>query len=88
MSSLIRFDRLSCGIPACIQTSDESKLLSISVWINAGSARDPVDKGGLAHLCEHGGFKLLHDRAWYVTDDSPHALVLRRLDRGGYPVGC
>ena len=53
MSSLIRFDRLSCGIPACIQTSDESKLLSISVWINAGSARDPVDKGGLAHLCEH-----------------------------------
>lgn len=53
MSSIIRFDRLSCGMPVCIQASDESKLLSISVWINAGSARDPAGKGGLAHLCEH-----------------------------------
>ncbi len=53
MSSVIRFDRLSCGMPACIQSSGESQLASISVWINAGSARDPVGKGGLAHLCEH-----------------------------------
>ena len=53
MTSVIQFDRLSCGLPVCIQTSDESKLLSIAVWINAGSAHDPVGKGGLAHLCEH-----------------------------------
>ena len=53
MASVLRFDRLSCGIPTCIQTSVESKLISISLWINAGSARDPVDKEGLAHLCEH-----------------------------------
>ena len=53
MAAVIRFDQLSCGIPTCIQTSDEAKLLSISLWINGGSARDPVGKGGLAHLCEH-----------------------------------
>ena len=53
MGAVIRYDRLSCGIPVCIQTSDESKLLSVSVWINAGSAQDPAGKGGLAHLCEH-----------------------------------
>ena len=53
MASVLWFDRLSCGIPACIQTSAESKLLSISVWINAGSSRDPEGKEGLAHLCEH-----------------------------------
>jgi predicted Zn-dependent peptidase len=53
MVAVIRFDRLSCGMPVCIQTSDESKLFGISVWINGGSAQDPVGKGGLAHLCEH-----------------------------------
>ena len=53
MPSVIRFDRLSCGMPACIQSSGESQLASIAVWINAGSARDPLAKRGLAHLCEH-----------------------------------
>ena len=53
MGAVIRYDRLSCGIPVCIQTSEESQLLSVSVWINAGSAQDPAGKGGLAHLCEH-----------------------------------
>ena len=53
MPTIIQFDRLSCGMPACIQSSGESQLASISVWINAGSARDPLAKRGLAHLCEH-----------------------------------
>ncbi len=53
MAALMWIDRLSCGMPICIQTSDESQLLSISVWIKGGSAHDPVDKGGVAHLCEH-----------------------------------
>ena len=53
MTPIIRFDRVSCGMPVCIQNSKESRLLSISVWIHAGSTRDPTGKGGLAHLCEH-----------------------------------
>ncbi len=53
MAAVIRYDRLSCGMPVCIQTSDESPLFSISVWIKGGSAQDPADKEGLAHLCEH-----------------------------------
>ena len=53
MAALIQLDRLSCGMPVCAQTSDESQLFSIAVWINGGSAQDPVGKGGLAHLCEH-----------------------------------
>lgn len=72
MTSVIRFDRLSCGMPVCIQTSEESKLLSISVWINAGSARDPVGKGGLAHLCEH---LLLRPLAY--TNSRAHRIQLK-----------
>ena len=53
MTSVIRLDRLPCGISACIQTSRESPLLGISVWINTGAAQDPAGKDGLAHLCEH-----------------------------------
>ena len=53
MAPVIRFDRLTCGMPVCIETTNESKLLSISVWINAGSVSDPAGKSGLAHFCEH-----------------------------------
>ena len=53
MAATLHFYRLSCGMPVCIQTTGESKLVSLSVWIDAGSSLDPLDKGGLAHLCEH-----------------------------------
>lgn len=72
MAAVIRFDRLSCGLPICTQTSDESKLFSISVWINAGSARDPVGKRGLAHLCEH-----LLLRPLACTHSRTHRILLK-----------
>ena len=72
MAAVIRIDRLSCGIPFCIQTSDESKLLSISVWINGGSVRDPAGIEGLAHLCEH---LLLHPLA--CANSRAHRVLLK-----------
>ncbi len=71
MTSAIHFDRLSCGMPFCYQQSDDSRLLSISVWINAGSVTDLRGKQGLAHLCEHMLLRPLVD----TTSRAHHSLV-------------
>ncbi len=53
MSFDLRFDRIAGGTPVGVETSERTGLVGIAVWIRAGSARDPVGKEGLAHLCEH-----------------------------------
>lgn len=53
MCAALKFTKLSCGVPVCLQSSSETKLLTITVWIRGGSETDPPGKTGLAHLCEH-----------------------------------
>ena len=61
MNANLTFDRLSCGIPICVEHSPETPLLSFTIWIHGGSETDPPGKAGLAHLCEHLLLRPLED---------------------------
>ena len=61
MNAKLTFDRLSCGIPICVEHSPENPLLSFTLWIHGGSETDPPGKAGLAHLCEHLLLRPLED---------------------------
>ncbi len=71
MNAKLTFDRLSCGIPICVEHSPDTPLLSFTLWIHGGSEQDPPGKEGLAHLCEHLLLRPLED-----STSKAHKLLL------------
>ncbi len=71
MNAKLTFDRLSCGIPICVEHAPDTPLLSLTLWIHGGSETDPPGKAGLAHLCEHLLLRPLED-----STSKAHKLLL------------
>ena len=71
MNAKLTFDRLSCGIPICVEHAPDTPLLSFTLWIHGGSEQDPPGKEGLAHLCEHLLLRPLED-----STSKAHKLLL------------
>ena len=44
---------LANGLRLVLAASSEVPLIAIELWLDAGSRWDPVERSGLAHLCEH-----------------------------------
>ncbi len=55
--------KLKSGMNVVLQENHSAPVVALQVWVNAGSADDPGDKSGMAHVLEHMVFKGTHRRA-------------------------
>jgi zinc protease len=48
---------LASGLRVVLQENHSAPVVALQVWVDAGSADDPADRSGLAHVLEHMVFK-------------------------------
>ena len=55
--------KLDNGMNVVLQENHSAPVVALQVWVNAGSADDPADRSGMAHVLEHMVFKGTRKRA-------------------------
>ena len=55
--------KLDNGMHVVLQENHSAPVVALQVWVNAGSADDPGDRSGMAHVLEHMVFKGTRRRA-------------------------
>ena len=72
--------RLPNGLTVLVKEDDRFPLVSLRLYVHAGSAYETPEIAGLSHLLEHMVFK--------GTEKFPKGAVAETVERSGGPGGC